>query len=395
MRKRLKILEKELACRRSRSPSGSKTPHRSRSFNSPSHVRRMRDQEGRDRSPSSLSQLSGTSQRTASNSNQRRRSVSGERGGRHRQTDPHIQCRDVDRTHQGSTVQLPDRSPGGSATNSQESIGSDVEDGISILNEENLADDLDMFLGSEPDSNNDLGKKIHSTLAERWSQILLQGLQKDSETELTSKYKVPVNCPSLIPPDINPEMLSILSSSQTGRDKYYHQMQGQLGKGLTALSASITYLQDHCVSIPTDIRNQLLPSLCDSGRLFCNLFNSITKSRRALILPLLNKNVKDVIENTPPSDKFIFGTDLNEKIKEVKNVETTAKELKQKFKPQSIVRHKPERGGGGGRGVQRPREQPKNGPLNQYRPIRQPREARFSRRNPSNNYKQKAYQRRH
>lgn len=74
-------------------------------------------------------------------------------------------------------------------------------------------------------------------------------------------------------------------------------------------------------------RKDIFACLCDSGKIFCSSFNRISLIRRNLINPLLDKNIRVQVEKSKPSD-FLVGSDVAEKVKLAKSLESTSKDLK-------------------------------------------------------------------
>lgn len=67
--------------------------------------------------------------------------------------------------------------------------------------------------------------------------------------------------------------------------------------------------------------------LSDAGRLLSDIHHSETVSRRELVTMNLNKDWKDTLSESP-MDEWLFGTDLEERLKTAKSLQATSKQLK-------------------------------------------------------------------
>lgn len=74
-------------------------------------------------------------------------------------------------------------------------------------------------------------------------------------------------------------------------------------------------------------RKELLTALTDSGRLICELYKQLTKTRKAFIYPGLDKKAKALLEKAE-TDEFLFGSTLSQRVKTAKSVEKVGLSLK-------------------------------------------------------------------
>lgn len=213
-------------------------------------------------------------------------------------------------------------------------------------NDVELPGDVLQILGEDPSKKDDTGShKLHQVLASRWGHIIGHGLPKSDQMVILEQYKFPENCEYLIPPNINPEILPILSNASVNKDSCYIQFQNHLGYGLSALGKGINFVLEDIENIPQQTRDNLLTCLSDSGKILTNLFYDLTMARRSFITPLLNKNIKSLVDKCTPTE-LIFGSDLAEKIKLAKSLETAGKELKPTPPPAQISKYKSLKAGG-------------------------------------------------
>ncbi|CAH1962074.1 unnamed protein product [Acanthoscelides obtectus] len=188
-------------------------------------------------------------------------------------------------------------------------------------------DEFSMFLGEDPNIKNKNIFELHKALCTRWGHILSHGLDKDQKQKILERYPLPSNCPEINAPLVNPEVVGVLSNPHIKRDEAHLGIQKQLNVGISALGKSMNIILEDKENIPKEIKEQLLISLGDSGRIFSDLSFNISTMRKNLIMPNLNKTVKDLVSNTTPV-QFLFGSDIGERIKEAKSIERAKKDLK-------------------------------------------------------------------
>nr|CAH7716351.1 unnamed protein product [Callosobruchus chinensis] len=193
-------------------------------------------------------------------------------------------------------------------------------------------DEYSVFLGDDPSSQNKSNFELHKALCTRWSHIMCHGLEKDKKLKLLERYPLPNNCLEMSAPLINPEVSGVLSNPHLQRDEAHLGIQRQLNTGLAALGRGVNIILDDKENIPKEIKEHLLISLGDAGRILSDLSFNISTMRRNLIMPSLNKTVKDLVASTIPLS-FLFGSDIGEKIKEAKIIERAKKDLKPEHTP--------------------------------------------------------------
>ncbi|KAJ8909801.1 hypothetical protein NQ315_015321 [Exocentrus adspersus] len=108
---------------------------------------------------------------------------------------------------------------------------------------------------------------------------------------------------------MNPEVKAIMTAAHLRRDATHSNYQSQLGIGLSAVGKALNIALEEEQNVPQDLKEKLLSSLADSGRILSALFNDITRTRRCLTSPVLNKTVKEIADRTEPGE-YLFGPDL-------------------------------------------------------------------------------------
>ncbi|KAJ8930406.1 hypothetical protein NQ314_016801 [Rhamnusium bicolor] len=193
-------------------------------------------------------------------------------------------------------------------------------------------------------------------------------------------YEIPTNLVELTPPKLNVELGPLLKKQDQNTDSSHVEVQRQVGKGLSALGKGISLLLGDTENVVSmNFKVNLLSSLSDSAQILSNVFHRVSVTRKNLLSPLINKNVKDLVDKTPPTE-FLFGSDLVEKIKTVKSVETLSRELKL-TKPGYIPGIRSQNRGGMSQHTGSSSQTVLN--LNSQRPVRRVGEARLSRGLPS------------
>lgn len=246
-----------------------------------------------------------------------------------------------------------------------------LDDGNVLLLEDSSSflDDLGEMLGNDGPTKPTQGENIHEAIASRWNHILVNGLPKDTLEALSLQHSIPGNCPLLTPPKLNPEIVSILANDRSARDNFNKDVQLKISLALSAMGKSMSLLLNDSSNITKEIRDVILTPLGDASHLLTHAFFVVSDSRRKLVLPTLNKSMKDILENTSPGE-FLFGSNISESVREAKSLQSTGKELKALPSSFSFTPR-----GGTGRGAAQRRTRPghstgKENSLNYYGPTR-------------------------
>ncbi|KAB0790310.1 hypothetical protein PPYR_15348 [Photinus pyralis] len=127
---------------------------------------------------------------------------------------------------------------------------------------------------------------------------LKHGLAKSDRLKLLDLYEIQSNCEGLIPPQVNPEVMALMSAAYSNRDKARAEHQLHLSKGLTALGKGLSMLLDDSENIPKPLIEKILTCFSDAGRILTDLFFKESLRRKSLISPILNKQTKDIVDQT-------------------------------------------------------------------------------------------------
>lgn len=212
------------------------------------------------------------------------------------------------------------------------SSGQEVVPSVSSLDEETLK-----LLGDDPEKDESEKFSLQQDLAQRWKGWISSGLKKDMLEELLKKYGRSGNCP-LDAPMLNPEIMASLSEVTTKRDKHFVQSQKMIGSAMVALGTAITMLlvnNDEGID-----RLQLIENLCDAGKLLAATHYKESLARRAFISPGISKPLRTTLDNSKP-EVFLYGSDLQAKIKEAKSIVRVGDDLKVKIAQKQSVEKLP------------------------------------------------------
>ncbi|XP_061721637.1 uncharacterized protein LOC133528309 [Cydia pomonella] len=176
-----------------------------------------------------------------------------------------------------------------------------------------------LLLIGEPDMKKNV-ISINPKLAELWQNIIQKGLNKEGKKKLEEKIPSIENC-FVQAPKLNEEIEITLNKSAKTRDEKLCEKQNQIGLVIANLNKILKDL------INKNEKDYVEP-LGDSIRLLADLHFLETETRKAVILPGLNKTLKDTLEKTQTTT-FLFGNDLHKIIKKSKDLEKSIKDMQQ------------------------------------------------------------------
>lgn len=203
-------------------------------------------------------------------------------------------------------------------------IENNLPENVLIINNDiNLDEETLQCLGEDPAASNVNKIELHTALVPRWLNTLSNGIDKDLKGVLLHKYPAPTNCPNLKAPELNAEIVQIISPISLKRDKYQALAQSQLGVGITALGTAL----DMILKENNDFSKSLLPPLSDAAKILTDLHHTLSISRRSLITPQFNRSAKQ-IAITSPIDNYLYGPNFGERCKAVKDMERSSRDLK-------------------------------------------------------------------
>nr|CAI5831267.1 unnamed protein product [Callosobruchus analis] len=124
----------------------------------------------------------------------------------------------------------------------------------------------------------------------------------------------------------------LVNTSVKREDKYYWNIQENMGVGLCALSATIDKLIKGTPS-PEEIKEDILPTLLNSSGLLCTAFKMLTSSRKFHIQTKFSRSVRNSVRDCKPDAEFLFGKNMAEVLKNMNEKKSGKKPEKAKTEP--------------------------------------------------------------
>lgn len=128
-------------------------------------------------------------------------------------------------------------------------------------------------------------------------------------------------------PKLNLEIVPLLSEIAKKRDQHFVDTQNCVGTAIAALGAAVSMLLDPPEEGVDE--NIFTDYISHAGQILTDVFHQQSVARKSFITPQLNKNVKSVVETMFP-DKWLYGDDLKDKVKDVKEIEKVCASIKEK-----------------------------------------------------------------
>lgn len=147
----------------------------------------------------------------------------------------------------------------------------------------------------------------------------------ESVQELIDNILFPENLKLLKAPELNAEIMPVLSESTRNRDKRLERAQNHLGKSI----AAVTNLMSHLIGEEVN-KTEIIKKLSVIGQLLLDLHCQNTLSRRKLIMFSLDKKFSNVIQGVK-RDHYLFGENLGHRIRANKTAVLSGLEIKRSF----------------------------------------------------------------
>lgn len=180
------------------------------------------------------------------------------------------------------------------------------------------------LMGEDPTDNNPLSFELHSVISQRWGHILANGLKPDVKNEILARHPTLTNM-KLNAPLLNPEVSTGMTPKELKKDKYQTYFQDQLGRSLEILSQAFSVLFEE--ETPSNIKKVLLPIMCDSTNMLCDLHHRLSIQRRSFINPSLQKPIADLASTTPVDD-MLYGKSFSSQVTAIKAAKGISREIK-------------------------------------------------------------------
>ncbi|XP_072175289.1 uncharacterized protein [Diadema setosum] len=149
-----------------------------------------------------------------------------------------------------------------------------------------------------------VGNPINDELANSTNYLISHCLEEKSMEESVANYPAPSNCPNLLVPKVNPVIWDNVTQTTRSRDVKLQRVQKSLTRGLCA------FLQ----TLPTDLNEAQQDALA----LLCNANYEMNCLRKELIKPDMNAAYAHLCKPTTPVTAFLFGDDLGQRVKDLK-----------------------------------------------------------------------------
>ncbi|VEN51889.1 unnamed protein product [Callosobruchus maculatus] len=188
-----------------------------------------------------------------------------------------------------------------------------------------LSEDIVDILGRREPDDQQWGPPLHSDVVLRWEPILKSGLSETDAKALIHKHLPPENFKAMSAPRLNLVIERAVSNSHLLRDQKLSALQQQIAASLAAMSQLITAM----LTDGGGGNRQYISLINDASRLLLNVLHEQTVARRGLLAINLSKDFQNVNQNIP-LDSFLFGENLEERLKLSKDLEASGKILKAK-----------------------------------------------------------------
>ncbi|CAH1966577.1 unnamed protein product [Acanthoscelides obtectus] len=173
----------------------------------------------------------------------------------------------------------------------------------------------DLLENSKKKTSDNLGPEVHCDILDLLSVFLSKGLDADGRKTTLEKYPILKGCEALKPPEVNPEIKSCLTQAVLRHDLCLSKLQGQLAAAISTLAVPTNTIYEELKKSDTPpSTHEELEKFGDPIKLVADVFYSLSKRRRYLIVPCLDDSVKDILESCP-IDSFLFGQNFTEKLK--------------------------------------------------------------------------------
>ena len=164
---------------------------------------------------------------------------------------------------------------------------------------------------------------LHDDIVVRWKEIYKEGLPKEEKLDLFKKYVLSDNCIFLEPPKLNLEVKASLQDPAITRDTRLTNKQEKVSVCLAALGSLLSILVEQQEINPL----HFIENISDCCRLLVDLQRDESLIRKSLMLSNLNASMKETLKETD-IDEWLFGKQLDEKLKSAQLLEKSSKVLK-------------------------------------------------------------------
>ncbi|XP_044587300.1 uncharacterized protein LOC123266916 [Cotesia glomerata] len=176
--------------------------------------------------------------------------------------------------------------------------------------------------------------KYMSELNGTWSKWALEGLPEKNKKAILEAYNRKGEFYTEAP-KLNLELGPLLTDIAKKRDQHFADTQNCIGTALSALGAAVSLLLEP----PEEGLDEDLFTdyISHAGQILSDVFYQQSVARKSYITPQLNKNIKPLVDNML-SKEWLYGDDLKDKVKDMKEIEKACAEIKEKPPVKSAVK---------------------------------------------------------
>lgn len=181
-------------------------------------------------------------------------------------------------------------------------------------------------LGMDPNDSTFKVVKYHSELKNTWLKWKNEGLPEKNKKVILESYNRKGDFYTEAP-KLNLEIVPLLADIAKKRDQHFVDTQNCVGAAIAALGAAVSTLIDPPEEgLDEDVFTEYISH---AGQILTDVFHQQSVARKSFITPQLNKNIKPVVE-TMVSDEWLYGDNLKDKVKDVKEIEKACANIKDK-----------------------------------------------------------------
>lgn len=186
------------------------------------------------------------------------------------------------------------------------------------------AEDIVEVLGKRLYEEKCAAPEVLPDLVLRWDEILAKGIPADTLKEVLTKYPPPKNCPRFQPPKLNLVVKAVMTEQVIERDNRIAQRQEKISAALSAIAKVLSTLL-RTKEFP--MWKSLAENLSDASKILADLQHDEAVIRRSLITANINESMRETLKDSQIGE-FLFGSDLEDAVKNTKALQTASKDLK-------------------------------------------------------------------
>lgn len=191
--------------------------------------------------------------------------------------------------------------------------------------------DINMFSMSESDSETEhdfefempkifedderFGDEINTNIASIVEKVCLK---RSDVSSLVSDLKIPINCKSLAPPQVNPEIWQFLERRAKSEDLHFQTIQRLLAFGIVPILHVAQNLRTKNQQL--DVKN-MRESVKKSLTILTNVHFEISIRRRMSLKPHIDRRYYQLCTRNEPIGSKLFGDDVSKRLRDINEVQ--------------------------------------------------------------------------